>query len=245
MLSKRKKFKVLCIIPARGGSKGIKLKNLSKIGNKPLIYYPIIAAKKSGVCDDVFVSTDSLKIAKVAKKYGANVPFLRSKKYSGSLTTTEKTLQNALLAYEKFYNTKIDICLFLTCTNFFRKISWVKNVVNNLIKNKKLESSFVVSKLYRHFWHKIKNSRPEKVAKWMNDYTSRQIAPKLYREETGLACATRAKFWRKGKRIGKKVKFVISDHSFTGFDINNNQDLEILNLVFDYIKKKKIKKILY
>ena len=58
MLLKRKKFKVLCIIPARGGSKGIKLKNLTKIGNRPLIYYPIIAAKKSGVCDDVFVSTD-------------------------------------------------------------------------------------------------------------------------------------------------------------------------------------------
>ena len=47
------------------------------------------------------------------------------------------------------------------------------------------------------------------------------------------------------KCIGKKVKFVISDNSFTGFDINNSQDLEILNLVFDYIKKKKIKKIIY
>ena len=75
MLLKRKKFKVLCIIPARGGSKGIKLKNLTKIGNRPLPYYPIIAAKKSGVCDDVFVSTDSPEIAKVAKKYGANVSF--------------------------------------------------------------------------------------------------------------------------------------------------------------------------
>ena len=124
---------------------------------------------------------------------------------------------------------------------FFRKISWVKNVVNNLIRNKNLESSFVVSKLYRHFWHEIKNSRPEKIAKWMNNYTSRQIAPKLYREETGLACATRANSGEK-VNIGKKVKFVISDHSFTGFDINNKQDLEILNLVFDYIKKKKLKK---
>ena len=45
--------------------------------------------------------------------------------------------------------------------------------------------------------------------------------------------------------LSKKVKFVISDNSFTGFDINNSQDLEILNLVFDYIKKKKIKKIIY
>ena len=59
MSVKRKKYKVLCIIPARGGSKGIKLKNLSKLNNKPLLYYPITAAKKSKVCDKIFVSTDS------------------------------------------------------------------------------------------------------------------------------------------------------------------------------------------
>ena len=75
-----KKQKVICIIPARGGSKGIKLKNLQLLGNKPLIYYPINAAKKSKVCDKILVSTDNLKIAKIAKSYGAIVPFLRQKK---------------------------------------------------------------------------------------------------------------------------------------------------------------------
>ena len=74
------KKKVICIIPARAGSKGIKLKNLRKVNNKPLVYFPIKAALKSKVCDKVFVSTDSLKIAKIAKKYGADVPFLRKKK---------------------------------------------------------------------------------------------------------------------------------------------------------------------
>ena len=74
----KKKFKVICIIPARGGSKGLKLKNLRKV-NKPLIYYPINAAIKSRVCDHIFVSTDSKKIAYEAKKLGANVPFLRER----------------------------------------------------------------------------------------------------------------------------------------------------------------------
>ena len=74
------KKKVICIIPARGGSKGLKLKNLQKVNNKPLIYYPIKAAIKSGVCDKICVSTDSLKIASVSKKYGAEVPMLRKKK---------------------------------------------------------------------------------------------------------------------------------------------------------------------
>ena len=63
------KKKVICIIPARGGSKGLKLKNLRMVNGKPLIFYPIKAALKSGVCDKVFVSTDSFKIANIAKKW--------------------------------------------------------------------------------------------------------------------------------------------------------------------------------
>ena len=75
----------------------------------------------------------------------------------------------------------------------------------------------------------------------MKNYTSRQIAPKLYREDTGLTCATRSKFWRKGKRIGKKVHFIINNDSITGVDINNEMDLFLANSVINYLKKKKIK----
>ena len=78
-----KNLKVLAIIPARGGSKGLKKKNLRKILGRPLLYYPIKSAIKSGVCDDVFVSTDSNEIAKQAINFGAEVPFLRKKSYSG------------------------------------------------------------------------------------------------------------------------------------------------------------------
>ena len=115
----KKKEKVICIIPARGGSKSIKLKNLSPICGKPLIYYPIQSAIKSGVCDEIFVTTDDIRIAREATKYGAKVPFLR-KKYAGDFVSTEQTLKNALLEFEKFIGYKFDICVFLTCTNIFR-----------------------------------------------------------------------------------------------------------------------------
>ena len=69
---------------------------------KLLLYYPINAAIKSKACDTVFVSTDSKKIADAAKKLGAEVPFLRKAKFSEDLTTTEATLQNALLEYEEY-----------------------------------------------------------------------------------------------------------------------------------------------
>ena len=235
------KKKVLCIIPARGGSKGLKLKNLRKINGKPLIYYPIKAAIESKVCDKIFVSTDSKKIAKVAKNFGADVPFLRKKIFSGDMVTTESTLKNALLEYENFYNTKFDICVFLTATNIFRKISWIKESVKILKKNDKYDSAFSVHKIYKHFWH-YKNKKLEKVSKWMKSYTSRQIGAKLYREDTGLACATRSKFWRKGKRIGKKVYLIINEDSLTGIDIHNIHDLKLAEMAMRYIKKNRLNK---
>ena len=67
-LINKHKESVLCIIPARGGSKGLINKNIRKICKKPLIYFPIAAALESKVCDEIFVSTDSSKIANIAKK---------------------------------------------------------------------------------------------------------------------------------------------------------------------------------
>ena len=74
------KKKILCIIPARGGSKRIKNKNIIKFQNKPLIYWTIKAAKKSKYIDKIIISTDSPKIKAQAEKFGMKIPFLR--KYS-------------------------------------------------------------------------------------------------------------------------------------------------------------------
>lgn len=234
-----KKLKVICIIPARGGSKGIKNKNIKIINNLPLISYTIKAAKASKVCDKIFVSTDSSKIAKISKKYGAEVPFLRSKKFSQDFTTTEATLKNALQEAEKYYKTKYDICVFLACTNIFRQSKWIKDAVNGLKKNERLDSIFSVHKFYKHIWH-LKKRKPYKILKWMNNYTSRQKAPDLLREDTGLASATRATFWRRGKRIGKKVKFIINTDSFTGIDIHDKKDLFIAECALKYSIKNKL-----
>lgn len=69
--------KIIAVIPARGGSKGLKNKNICFLGGKPLIVYSIEAAKKSKYIDEVLVTTDSEVIADVAKEYGAYVPFIR------------------------------------------------------------------------------------------------------------------------------------------------------------------------
>ena len=78
----------ICIIPARSGSKRIKNKNIQKINGLPLIAITIRIAKKSKLFKRIIVSTDCPKIALISKKYGAEVPFLRSKKLSDDFTPT-------------------------------------------------------------------------------------------------------------------------------------------------------------
>lgn len=234
----KKKEKVICIIPARGGSKSIKLKNLSPICGKPLIYYPIKSAIKSGVCDEIFVTTDDIQIAREATKYGAKVPFLRKKKYSGDFVTTEQTLKNALLEFEKFIGYKFDICVFLTCTNIFRDYENIVTAVNVLKQKKNIDSAFTVKKIYRHFWTE-ENKKLRKVLPWMKKYHSRQNAPKLFREETSVTCVTRSKFWRQGKRIGKKVQLIENKFPFSEIDINDKFDLQMAEFALKILKKNK------
>ena len=234
MSSDKEKLKIICIIPARGGSKGLKNKNLRKVCDKPLISYPIDAALKSNSCDYIFVSTDSENIAKTAIEYGASVPFLRPKKFAKDFSTTEDTLKNALLSFEKYVGYRFNICVYLTANRIFRKTKWINIAVNNLINNDKIDSSFPVQKLYNHFWHE-KNGKYRKVLPWMKSYTSRQVAPNFYREDTGLVCATRAKFWRKGERIGKNVKFILHNYNFSEIDIHSKEDLYIADMAMKYL----------
>lgn len=88
--------KVLALIPARGGSKGIKDKNIYPLGGKPLIAHSVLAAKKSKYIDRILVSTDSPRIAEVAREYGADVPFLRPSEYAQDHSKTIDAVLHAI-----------------------------------------------------------------------------------------------------------------------------------------------------
>ena len=91
--------KILCIITARGGSKRIPHKNLRSFLGKPILAYSIEAAIESSLFDEVMVSTDNMEIAKVARSYGASVPFMRSATASNDFATTADVLIEVLGAY--------------------------------------------------------------------------------------------------------------------------------------------------
>ncbi|MCX6113054.1 MAG: pseudaminic acid cytidylyltransferase [Proteobacteria bacterium] len=94
-------MKTLAIIPARGGSKRIPRKNIKEFCGFPIIKYSIDAALRSGCFDEVMVSTDDDEIASIAKKYGAKVPFLRSKEASCDDASTKAVIKEVLLSYKK------------------------------------------------------------------------------------------------------------------------------------------------
>ena len=89
----------LCVIPARGGSKRIPRKNLKPFLGKPIIAYSIEIALKSALFDTVMVSTDDEEIAECARKYGAQVPFLRSEINANDYATTQSVLEEVLKEY--------------------------------------------------------------------------------------------------------------------------------------------------
>lgn len=91
----------LAIITARGGSKRIPKKNIREFCGRPIIGYSIQAAKDACVFETVMVSTDSEEIAEIARKEGAEVPFLRSKETSGDFATTSDVILEVLLQYEE------------------------------------------------------------------------------------------------------------------------------------------------
>ncbi|MCD7836969.1 MAG: pseudaminic acid cytidylyltransferase [Lachnospiraceae bacterium] len=94
-------MRTIAIITARGGSRRIPGKNIKEFCGRPIIAYSIEAALKSGIFDTVMVSTDDKDIARIAEKYGADVPFYRSRETSGDFATTNDVLLEVLEEYER------------------------------------------------------------------------------------------------------------------------------------------------
>lgn len=227
--------KTICIIPARGGSKGLPRKNIKMLAGRPLINWPIRAALASQVVDRVFVTTDDEEIAECARVAGADVPFLRPAEFADDLTTTEATLQQALISYEAHVGEAFAICVFLTATDVFRTTGWITEAVQVLSDNPALESAFAVHQTTKNYWHKNKDGDWERVLPWMREYSSRQVREKIYREDTGQACASRAQLWRDGRRIGDRVHLMPNALTETSIDIHTDFDLFLAEKAIEFL----------
>ena len=116
-------MKILATVAARGKSKGVKNKNIRNLLGRPLISYTIEQLNRWGKFDKFIVSTDSKKIAAIARCYGVEVPFMRPAKLAGDNAAKIDVLRHALLEAEKYYNMRFDVLVDLDATAPIRQIS--------------------------------------------------------------------------------------------------------------------------
>jgi len=226
-----KNNKILVIIPARSGSKEIKNKNIKKIKNKPLLSYSIIYAKKCKLVDKIIVSTESTKYAKIAKKFGAKVPFLRTKKLAGDKIQDYPVILECLIKSEKFFKTKFNYIILLRPTSPFRESKLIERGLKKL-HNSKISSSVrsvVNTKIhpYRH-WKINKYGKMESIIKNKKEPYNipRQQLPKLFFQSGDIEVIKR-KTILKGSVSGNYVlPLIVKSYK----DIDTLQDLKKIRI---------------
>ena len=144
--------RILAIIPARGGSKGVKRKNIKLLNGKPLIWYTIEAAKKSEVIDKIIVSTDDEEIADVAKKFGAEVPFMRPSNLASDTSSSMDVYIHAIEWINNNFEERYDYILILQPTSPLRSSDDIIASIE-LVINKDANSVVSVCKVDHHpYW---------------------------------------------------------------------------------------------
>ena len=168
--------KVIGIIPARGGSKGLPKKNILNFCGKPLIGWTIEEACKSAYIDRLIVSTDNTTIGEISKAYGCDVPFIRPKNISNDKATTDDVVMHAL----KTINESFEIVIILQPTSPLRTNKDIDSALVKLVKSNatSLVSMFLSDKPYEWF-HRI-NSKG--FIRSINDskINNRQVAKNAY-----------------------------------------------------------------
>ncbi|MFH0875115.1 MAG: acylneuraminate cytidylyltransferase family protein [archaeon] len=236
--------KVLAIIPARGGSKGLPRKNILNMCGKPLIGWSIEQAKNSTYVDRVIVSTDDKEIAEIAKKYGAEVPFLRPKEYATDTVSPTDAILHVIYELEKTgYLPDIVIQMQPTCC--IREPEDIDDALRVLISNKTAKS--IVSLI------KIENtSHPDFVVKLDNNgFIGGKLGDSFRRQNlsdryayNGTILASYTSSLKKFKSFNNEftLGYVITQ-KYKTLDINDNWDFIQTEAVLNYLLEKNLLKL--
>ena len=223
-------MKILTIIPARGGSKGIKLKNLSKINGKPLVAFSIEHSLASKLINRTIVSTDNEEIAKVSEEYGAEIPIFRSKELAGDHILDLPVFEHMLTYLKEEENYEPEIVVHLRPTSPYRKVKWVDSAIKLLIKNTSADSVRSVSEPsqhpYRVFEIKNKYLFPLMHERHPEPYLlRRQDLPKMYYYNCVIDVTKPSTIFNKKSMTGDKMlPYIMKPED--SIDIDKPMDLE-------------------
>lgn len=174
---------ILCTICARGGSKGVKNKNIKELNSKPLIAYTIEQAKASGLFEHIVISTDSDDIANVAKEYGAEVFFKRSEEMASDTAGKLDVIRDAFKRSEEYYNRTFDYLIDLDATAPLRSVEDIIDSFNQFKENNNDNLITAMPSRRSPYFNLVEQDKDGKVylsKKLDNSIVRRQDAPKSY-----------------------------------------------------------------
>ena len=227
--------KNICLIPARGGSKRVKNKNIKKFLGKPLLERVIKTAKKSNLFDKIYVSTDSILIKKLAIKCGAFVPYIRSKELSNDSANLKSVVDdflNKVILSQKthkmnlfvLYPTSIfvDKKLIMKCNKMLKKTEYVTTI-------KKFPHP--IQRALKYYKKKLKPINLKHKLMRTQDLEE-------YYYNAGQIDCFKIDAWLKKKMFHKMyAKFVLLN-DFDSIDIDTPDDLKLAYKLFNFNKKK-------
>ena len=177
------KQKILALIPARGGSKGIPKKNIKPLLGKPLIIWTIEQAQKSKYISRVFVSTEDKEIATIAEQGGVEVPFLRPEDLAQDNSQTSDAIIHTLDTFEKM-GEYYDIIIVLEPTSPLRKKDDIDNAIETFLHNSSVSDSLVsVGEVHLenpYIMKIIKNNHVVPLLENKQKFYQRQQLPTIY-----------------------------------------------------------------
>ena len=212
---------IVAIIPARGGSKGIPKKNIKELCGKPLIAYIIETALKVKELDRVIVSTEDKEIAEIAKKYGAEVPFIRPEELAEDETPTLPVLQHAVKYLEKKEKYRPDLVVLLYATSPLMRAERVSEAIE-MLKEGEFDSVLSVVEDGGHYWIK-KNGGYEKF--YPKVVKNRQFTKPLFKENGAIYICKGDLLMEKNEIVGGKIGFLVMKRE-ESIDIDEPIDFE-------------------
>lgn len=176
--------RILGIIPARGGSKGIKKKNIKIIAGKPLIQWTIDVARQSKYISELIVSTEDTEIANLSLQLGASVPFLRPTSLACDDSKTIDVINYVVDKLETDYNKFFDYIIILQPTSPLRTLNQIDDAVEMILKDKAADSLVSCIKV-PHIFH------PESIMKlnennYLENYTLNKMLPTRRQDKSVL-----------------------------------------------------------
>ncbi len=203
-------MKIIAVIPARGGSKGIKNKNLKILKKKPLIYWSIKSAKESKLIEDFFVTTENLRIKKVALKYGSKV-IDRPKALSKDKSKTIDVIKHAIKI------TKADVVVCMQPTSPKRPKGIVDLCINRYLE-KKVDTLATGRIIHNFEWGKYNNLSRQNLKGWFWD--------------DGSIYILKSRDILNNKWVGKKTYKYNLEKKYNLLEIDDLEDFNIIDKSF-------------